>query len=682
MKSVIILILLSLWIPVCAQQPADEPDDLQRFSDDLAGSQDEDASYEDVYENLVLVMTSPYDLNNVSESELQLLHILSDTQIENFIAYRKDQEQILDVHELQVIPGFDPGSISRLLPFVKVKDPMAAVNRSLVKRMFSFGNSYLVSRYERTIETKKGFKPSQGNPPAFTGSPEKMYVRWRSSEPGDYSIGITGEKDSGEKLSFNLPRHQLGFDFTSFHVQLQHKGKIRNIIGGDFQAQFGQGLLLGGAFGLGKGGETVSTVRKSNVGFLPYTSVNENAFQRGLALTLQPLAHFLVSVFYSNTRRDAASGHDTDSLYVSSLPVSGLHRTESELSSRKKVREENYGAVLQFSRNTLDAGVIFNATHFDMPVSRVPVLYNNFAFAGSRNLNAGIFLNYRWQNISFFGEAARSLSGGTGAIAGMLISAHQHLDLAIVYRNYGRNFHAFYSNAFSESTKAANERGLYWGWKYRWSRSYNLTGYVDLFTFPWLGYRRYAPAGGYEWLLRGNYYPSRKVSLYLQLREELKPANAKGMTTVYQVQEGMRRNATLHCDYGIGENISMKSRLQYNIYSFHGQTSEGMALIQDVSFKWGAFKFSGRHALFETDHHDNRLYVYEQDAWLAYSLPAYSGVGVRNYALFEYQLIKHRTVWVRYARTRLTKPGEIGTGQDVIEGNTKNDVKFQARFKF
>jgi hypothetical protein len=104
--------------------------------------------------------------------------------------------------------------------------------------------------------------------------------------------------------------------------------------------------------------------------------------------------------------------------------------------------------------------------------------------------------------------------------------------------------------------------------------------------------------------------------------------------------------------------------------------------MQDISFSLGKFQFTGRHALFNTDHYDNRQYVYENDAFSSYSLPAYDGVGVRNYALIEYKLTKRLTIWLRYGHTRRKGEGEIATGQDAIEGNTRNDVKFQARLRY
>ena len=680
----ILICAIPLWLlAICGHAQSEGVTfDLQRFTDELLGYQDEDGDYEDLYENLVQVLSSPYDVNTVSAEELELLHLLTDEQIGNFLAYREKQGKLLDVYELQVIPSFDLSLISRLIPFVKVGDPANSVNRSMLRRIFSGDHTYLVARYSRTLERQEGFLQPQGRPPSYAGAPDKLYYRVRSAVAGDFSLGLTGEKDAGEKMTFHPGNHQWGFDFTSCHLQLQNKGKLKNIIAGDFQTQFGQGLLLGGAFGLGKGGESVSTTRKSNLGFLPYTSINESAYLRGLAFTLRPRESVRFSGFYSRARRDAALSRDSDTLTVTSFQASGYHRTAAERENRKKVTEQSYGLVIQWVKKNVDAGLILHAMHFDIPVRQDPALYNQHAFRGTENFNAGFFFNYRVGNISFFSEVGQSVRGGRAAIGGVLMSPHPHFDLAVVYRNYMPDFQTFHTNAFSENTLPRNERGAYWGWKYRWNRQYNLTGYLDLFTFPSLGFRRYTPSQGYEWLLRGSYQPLKTISLSVQLREESKYRNGSDEARLYQAREGRKRNLTVHCDYGIGERIRFRSRVQYNHYHFDEEVSEGIALLQDVIFSAGRFRFTGRHALFDTDHYDNRHYVYEHDAWLAYSLPVYSGIGVRNYALIEYKAHKNLTVWVRYARTRFLDAGEIGSGQDVIEGNTRNDVKFQARFRF
>jgi hypothetical protein len=93
----------------------------------------------------------------------------------------------------------------------------------------------------------------------------------------------------------------------------------------------------------------------------------------------------------------------------------------------------------------------------------------------------------------------------------------------------------------------------------------------------------------------------------------------------------------------------------------------------------GKISLTARYALFDTEDYDNRQYVYENDVWLAFSLPAYEGKGVRNYLLLSYKLNRHISAWVRFSHVRYTDREEIGSGYDLIEGNTRNDVKFQLR---
>jgi hypothetical protein len=107
-----------------------------------------------------------------------------------------------------------------------------------------------------------------------------------------------------------------------------------------------------------------------------------------------------------------------------------------------------------------------------------------------------------------------------------------------------------------------------------------------------------------------------------------------------------------------------------------------MAIVQDISYSIQQWSFAFRHALFDTDDFDNRIYQYERDVWLAYSFPAYYGTGIKNYVLAQYTVSKNLTLWVRWAHLRYADKTEIGTGSETIGGNTENDIKFQARIKF
>ena len=659
-------------LPLCAQQEAH----LQQLIDDIAGMPDMDIPYETLYENLVQIFSEPYDLNRVTTEELYLLGFLSTKQIDALIRHRQTLGEFLSPYELQSVEGFDEVTIERLLPFVRVYEPESRINRSVLKRIAENRNAYIMGSYGRVLQRRAG------DDNTFLGSPDQFKIRFRSSRPGDFSLGLTLEKDAGEPFVFDPP-WRPGFDHLSFHIQLQNKGAIENLVVGDFQVQAGQGLLLGGLFGLGKSGsETVNTLRRANVGSLPFSSSSENGALRGATTTIRIGKKMRITAFYSDAPRDAAvEGDSTGGELATALRASGLHRTESEVEGRAAIREINTGVVVNRKTTRLDAGLVLNSVIFDIPVQRKPRPYNQFAFKGSVNHSGSMFLNYNYRNHAFFSEVAVNATGGTAAVAGVLSSLTPQLEVALGCRSYSRDYHAFYANAMSEGSSVQNERGIYWGWKYRFTKYLHLSGYFDLFTFPWLRYRVYAPSHGYEWLIRLARNSRTGPSWYFQFREENKARNVYGDDPLVEVVPGLKRNILAGTSITAAPGLTLRTRLQYSSYQTNNHTTEGMALMQDVVAELGKLRVAARYALFDTDDYDNRQYAHERDAWLSFSLPAYYGVGVRSYLLVSYSFGRI-TLWARFTHTRYTDRNEIGSGPDKIAGNRRNDVKLQLRYRF
>lgn len=680
-QSIVIAILFVFFgTNVFAQDYPQQDVDLERLADELFGIQDADLNYPELYETMAQLLANKLNLNTASAEELRFLNLLTEQQVQHLIQYRNENGNLVSVYELQAIPGFDATTIRRIIPFVRVDDHAEG---SLLRRIIQEPNNYLITRYERTLETKRGFRKTEADNTRFNGAEGDLYIRFRTSKSGDFSLGLTLEKDAGEAITWNSKRRQYGLDFISFHGQVVNKGKLKNLMLGDYQTQFGQGLLLGGSFGYGKGSEAVTTVRRSNLGFLPYTSANETGYKRGIAVTYELMRNVYLSGFYSAAARDGSlTGDSLENTTISSFQTTGLHRNQNELRNRHALREQNYGGVINFKRGGLDAGMIVNTIGYNIAVNRKSNAYNQFTFSGSTLTNVGAFLNYTFYNFTFFSEAAKTLTGGYGLTAGMLGSLTPKLDVAVHMRTYGRNFYSPYANALSENSSPQNESGFYWGLKYRWNRKFSLSGYADLFRFPWLRYRSYAPSEGHEWLLRFNYQPTKNILIFLQAREETKERNTRSAdTNLYLTANGTKRNYWINVDYPVSTNIKMKTRAQFSTYQFDGVSTRGMTVLQDISAEVGNFTFTARYAIFDTDDYDNRQYVYERDVWLAYSLPAYSGRGVRTYLMAQYTVSKRITVWVRYAHIRYTDRSQIGSGADLISGKEKNDLRVQMRIK-
>ncbi len=683
MKVIPIILLIVLAGTLNAQDYPREEQDISEIADELYGVPDADLNYEELYENLVQLFAVPANINSASVEEIRFMKILSEAQIEKLIQYRTENGPFLSVYELQSIPDFDLSTIYKIAPFVTVTDPLKAINFSLLHRIKTDGENYFLLRYERTLQSKAGFKerPDQGS--QFKGSPDKFYLRFRTSRPGDFSMGFTAEKDAGEQIRWAPASRYYGADYLSGHVQLQNKGRLKNFIIGDFQGQFGQGIMIGGMFGSGKGSETIAAARRSNIGLLPYTSANEAGAMRGVGASIQATDQLLITGFYSNIKKDASFGNVDEEETISSFQLSGFHRNEKELAGRKSGGERNFGAVVEFKSDGVNAGIMFNQIDFDLSVHRKPSAYNQFAFSGKTNRNVGAYANYTFENITIFGEVVRSMNGGSGTTVGVLATVAPKLDAAILFRKYERNFYSFYSSGFGEGSNAQNETGIYWGWKYTLSRRYSFSGYVDYFKFPWLRFRAYAPSTGYEWLLRFSWDPSRKVKVALQAREESKIRNVEGESiNHYETAIGKKNNYWVTFDYSPHPMLRLKSRSQFSTFSINQKTTHGFALVQDLIVDFGKLKVTTRYGLFDTGDYDNRQYVYENDVWLAYSMPAYAGVGVRKIIIIGYKINKHIGIWIRYAHMRYRDQEAIGTSVDQIDGNIRNDIKAQVVIRF
>ena len=135
-------------------------------------------------------------------------------------------------------------------------------------------------------------------------------------------------------------------------------------------------------------------------------------------------------------------------------------------------------------------------------------------------------------------------------------------------------------------------------------------------------------------------------------------------------------------DYSSQPILRLKTRAQFSTYRINGKSTKGIAMMQDLILDLGKLKFTMRYGIFDTDDYDNRQYAYENDVWLAYSLPAYAGSGVRKIIIAQYKINRHVSCWIRYAHMRYRDQESIGNSLDRIEGSLKNDIKAQVVVRF
>lgn len=656
----------------------------------VESAESEEFDFNTLYERLERYYIAPLDINEATEGDLLDMLIFSDLQVSNLIIYRKTYGDLIDIRELQVVPGFEPDFIRTLQPFITVAGDGQRYERTLGE-MLTTGRTEWFARLERVIEEKRGYTESEEGQSRYLGNPYRYYSRFRHRHLNKLSYGVTMEKDPGEPF-FDKEFNPAGFDFYSAHFHLRDYSPVLNdLVIGDYHVSLGQGLIMHSGFGRGKSA-FVTNISRGGRSLRPHTSVAEFGFNRGIAATLN-LGQYSITAFGSSLKVDATvrtpeedntAAEDEFTRFFTALQQSGLHRTTTELANKNAIRYSSAGMAVKRNFERLSLGIHAVYNHFELPQERTPRPYNQFQFSGTSLLNVGIEYRYLYRNFNFFGETAISDNGGLATINGLLVGLHRTVSLALLYRNLGVKYQAIYPNVFGENSAGNNESGFYAGLEIRPNRQFTLSAYVDLWTHPWLRFRTDGPSRGNELFVRFRYNVRRKLDFYAQYRIKRREQNVTEDLPFRRMELESRENIRLHLALNVSRSLELRTRLEHSIYSFDGESETGIMIYQDILYRpmMGALSFTGRMSFFDTESFNSRIYAYENDLLYSFSIPPFFDRGYRYYLNLRYRLNRSITIEGRISQTKYKNRDEIGSGLEVIQGNKRTDVKFQLRYVF
>lgn len=701
---------LCLSFGLQAQVPVDslgkeEPDLDQIIEDAVTDIETDDQTDWTIYTDFLQdLRRRPLNLNRATKDQLLMLPGMDDIRATALLTYIQDFGLLTSIYELQAVPGFDAQLFQQIRPFVTVKESKEKdINPGVlhpvgpgIKTILKEAKHELLFRTIGILEEQKGYTPPDTNSDGsltsrYLGNPYRYYFRYRMRYERNFSFAFVGEKDQGEQFKWDPSTGFYGFDFAAGHIFIRDYGPVKRLVVGDYNIQAGQGLILSTGLGFGKGSETIKAVKRANVGIRPYASVNENQFMRGAAATLA-FDHFYFTPFFSSNKLDGnISASDTltnETTNVSTLQTSGLHRTESELMDKDAIDETIFGGRFEYKNRWLTVGATHMFQNFGSVITPSDRDYNLFDFSGDQNYLTGLDFDVTVRNFNFFGELARSKSGGTGMTVGVLAALSRKADFAVSVRNFTPNFHSNRGFAFAERpTAIQNERGIYMGLKIMPSNKWTLSTYFDQFWFPWHNYQVSFPSKGSEVLAQVDYKPSRKMLIYLRYRSDHKERNASELAPGQQLETlipTVRQGLRLQFQYKVHRTLSLKTRVEQSWWKRgEEEKSRGILAYQDISWQVGwKWKFTGRYALFDAPDFDARIYAYENDILGFFSIPAYSGTGSRYYLIVNYKPQRWLEFWLRFARSKFYDQQTVGSGLNEIQGNQRSEVKLQMRLKF
>lgn len=668
----IIFLLLLLSTFIRSQQLNDARQAVTDLLEPLAERQLIQKDYSELFNDLVDMYEDPLNLNTATKEDLEKIPFLTDHQIEEILFYVYNNGPLLTIYELNAVKGLTPETIEQIIPFLKVEPVKEQTKQT--KRL----RTEAIFRGQTTLQTPSGYRSVNDSVTApFLGSRERVYTRIRANYGNTLFAGFTMEKDPGEPA---FTKQVPVMDFLSGYLMLKPKGFFKKIIIGDYKASFGQGTGLWTAMAFTKS-SVATDIRRRATGIDKYSSVNESSFLRGIAAEIQ-IKSLRLTLLGSFKKIDGTiSGFSG----ITSIRNDGYHRTLTELGYRKNVTEKIVGGIVSWQSNSLkiEAGQTF--WKIDKPIIPSGIPYKLPYFSGDSLYTT--FAGYTWfgRKLILFGEIALQNFSNIATYQGLTFSPGAGVHLAVSYRNYSKKCFFITANPFAESSVMNGESGIYTGLSFSPVKNLTLNSYFDVFWYKWLKYRTDAPSSGYELLFQGTYSFFSGLDLLLRYRNNSKQGNRLFYTSNdFPVSNRRLHSVRLNITYPISNSWWFSSRIEQTFFREEkGHSSNGFLLFFDVKHTFAKTKLSGdiRLTHFDTDDYYSKIYTWEPDLLYVFSVPSFSGKGLRFLFNMSYKPTKRIQFWLRAANTYRPDVKEIGSGYNVVPGKNLTEIKFQIRIK-
>ena len=636
-------------------------------------------------ELLANLTSDPLDLNHDDLRVLVDLNLVSNEQIEALALYISVHGALLAIEELQAVPGFTVKTIKDIRPLVLIRTPQS-IARILGKNEPNSASHRLEFRVAYRLERTRGFTSATSINSAYLGLRPAIRLRY-GFQSRHIEVGLTAEQDSGEPFRFN--KRHYGFDHYNAFVRFRAINSwLREVIIGRFTVNIGQGLIGATAFGFGKG-VSVGGVERTGHSIRTIKSYDEIRGSNGIAVHFQPTKSISIIAAGSLRRKDAnISSYNSHSnpitdLHFTALQGSGHHRTTSEIEDRKSIKHSKILLLARYTIPGLSFGLNTVFHHFNIPWHKQSQVHNHFAFSGRELTNISLDFKGRISSLRFFGELALASNRTFATVAGVALTPHPNVDLAVTARNLPRSFWSIESSPLSESSSGNNERGVYIGLALRPSGTFKITLFADRWKHPGATSQSIIQSTGNEQHIRCTYTRRKRHRLYLQLRRKTRVRSGTVSTGDAARNVQIRESLRLHLTRSVSRSVELRNRIEIVRMTEHNQVSTGYLAYQEWIVKpmGSGFKLAGRLALFSSESYAGRVYAYEYDATGGFSIPAHFNNGIRFYLNTTMSIKPGVNIDVRAGTQWYYDRESLGSGHDYHDGNTRTEIRFRIRYR-
>lgn len=636
----------------------------------------EDADDSQINEVVEDLLQNPVEVNQANIEDLLRIPFIDQNLAIEIINFRNKYGYYFSIGELNNVQGMTPELFQKIKPFLYIdRTKFLDIQQPVpdeIKSTLTIPNKYnfqLRQRYFQNLERRSGFETGK-----YYNSPFKLYNRITADYSRKYYLSILSEKDPGEK--------KLN-DFYSASLFIKDFYIIKQFVIGDYILEFGQGLAMWRQIGFSKGSDAVYPVKKKESGIVQYKSTDENQFFRGIAINTN-FWKMNLFLFYSNNSFDARI--DSLNNFITSTPLDGYHRNESELIKKKNLGKEKFlGSRIYYQSEKYKIGLTYYQSNFNYPIAP-----NNYFKDYSQKYNyLSTDFNLYIESLNFFGEFSKDKFDRIASIIGLQFSAARGTNIVTAFRNYPAKYLNIHGYGFGERNGTTNnETGFYFGVNHTTKYGkFNL--YFDQFKFNYPLTYDHTLTGGKEILFN---YESPFISqtrYLLKYKNEIKEINSKSTDEFGRDKSITNLRQQQNLRFEIQKFFSTVNRVAFRIeyvsvfYKYIKNYEDGLLSFVDISTKLSnKLSLKSRFIFYQTDSYDSRIYVLESDVPGVFASSGFYGRGTRWYILLRYQVLNFMDLSAKYSELYRDDVKKIGTGNDQINSNLLRSLTFQMEIKF
>jgi hypothetical protein len=652
----LLLIIFILYCNNAFCQETKLPELIVNIAEELASDESDPEAVQIYIDRLEELAENPVRLNSSGEKEISRLFFLSDFQIKILLDYAHSSGKIISVYELAGIPGFDKETAEMMIPFITLD----------TKNEMTADSSKWKNRFLTNISFKSG-----NNDTATLGPPWKMLTKYMFVS-GQFSGGVTAEKDPGEKLLSGTPPLP---DFFSANLAYKGSGVIQRLIVGDYSARFGLGTNINTGIRTGLSLTTPGYISAGDE-IKPYTSTDENNFFRGVAASFA-LKNFGLSLLYSKNYLDATPGVSVNPAEddIESFYQAGIHNTPLTLQKKDAVSDITYGLNVNYNFNNIRFGVTCSGDRFSLPVNPAGNDPKDiFDFKGETNRLYSFYYNSLINRLLFYGEFSTNDAFKYAIVQGVSFRPSDRLTINFLCRTYDRGYFSFHGKGPGSSSTTCNEEGLLGNFTFEALKHLFISAGCDIRYFPWLKYRCSAPSMAMRQEVRARFLPGDKLTFETLFNYRSSMIDSQGSSGISDQKEIITKSLKWSVRYSVYKNLTFGTRIDYRYVD--PLASKGILLLEDLNYRFNHLPVSlwFRYCIFNTDSWDSRIYTFENDLLNSFSIPALYGEGSRSYLMINWEISKMAELRVKSGITMMSE-------KNVTTGDNK-ELKIQFRLMF